>query len=457
MLHTEDTIVAIATPPGRGAIAIIRLSGATAFQASRDQIVVKGIEPSHRSVCLGHFKSLEGEVLDEVLSVFFRGPESYTGEDVVEISCHGSPAIAQKIVDVFLSKGLRLAEPGEFTMRAVLNGKIDLLQAEAVQDLVESRTGRQAQLAAKLLSGQLSRVLEKARREVLEVVCQLESCIEFVEEELGLASSEELSGRLEVVAGELEALEESFRAGQIAHDGLQAVLAGKPNVGKSSIFNSLAGDERAIVTPLAGTTRDALKETVAFEGLPVTIVDTAGIRDEQDQTVEFLGVRKALRYLGESGLVLFVIDHSVAYDSEDERIWREIDGRPYLLVVNKIDLPGIAKIPNRVAEGGLATVRVSALEGENVEKLRAEITKQALPASGPEAERPLLTRLRHKNCVERARRELLEGALACRDDLGEELALHHLRHCLNALGELTGEVTTEEILNQVFSTFCIGK
>jgi tRNA modification GTPase len=420
-------------------------------------VLFEGSGPSPRSVCLGRFLDLNGEILDQVLLVFFERPDSYTGEDVVEISCHGSPVVAETIVEIFLANGLRLAEPGEFTLRAVLNGKMDLLQAEAVQDLIESKSDLQAQLAAGLLGGKLSKVLESTRESVLEIVCQLESSLEFVEDRLEVSSPEILLERLKAIDEDLEKLEESFREGKIARDGVATVLAGKPNVGKSSIFNSLCGHDGAIVTAVPGTTRDALKEVIILGGIPVTLIDTAGIRKEQDHTVEGLGVERSLSCLVEAELVLFVVDHSAAYDQEDHRVWHEIGDRPYLLVINKIDLPGVLKLPERVIAGSLASIRVSALEGKNLAKLKSEIEMQTFPATKDRIERPTLTRLRHKNCIEKARKELREGISIYRNHQGEELVLHTLRNSLKALGELTGEVTTEEILDQVFSSFCIGK
>ena len=458
IFHTDDSIVAIATPPGRGAISTIRLSGRKALETARKQIWIKeGITPAPRTVYLGHFLNLQGEFLDEVLFTFFAGPNSYTGEDLVEISCHGSPVIARNIVNTFLGLGVRLAEPGEFTLRAVLHGKLDLLQAEAIQDLVESQTGFQVQHAANQLRGQLSRALGSIRRILLEVVCQLESGIEFVEEGLSLASREELLERLEGVDRELGKLEESFEAGRIVRDGIQVVLTGKPNVGKSSIFNGLTGFDGAIVTDVPGTTRDALREVIAVDGIPITLVDTAGIRDEQEQSVEHLGVERSLRYLNESDLALFVVDRSAAYDEEDERIWNQIQKMPYLLLINKIDLSEEMKLPGKVAAGSIATVEVSALQNRNLDRLRLEIGNYAFPGSRTGEERPSMTRLRHKRCTEEARKQLRNGMSVYLAGQGEELALYNLRKSLEALGALTGEVTTDEILDEVFASFCIGK
>jgi tRNA modification GTPase len=255
----------------------------------------------------------------------------------------------------------------------------------------------------------------------------------------------------------LQALEASFRKGKLVRDGIKAVLAGKPNVGKSSIFNRLVGFASAIVTGIPGTTRDALKEIIALGGMPVTLIDTAGIRNEQEETIEWIGVERSLQHLGSSDLVLFVVDCSAAFDDRDQRIWREIAGRPYLLLINKIDLPRAAELPERLISESLATVEICAIEGRNLEELREEIAKYARPVSNTDSERPALTRLRHRLCIEKARENLRKGLSVYLAGQGEEMALHDLRNCLTAVGELTGEVTTEEILDEVFSSFCIGK
>jgi tRNA modification GTPase len=457
LLHTEESIVAIATPPGKGAIAVVRLSGDQAFELARKQIQVNQGEPEARTVHLGHFLDLQGQILDEVLFVRFPGPNSYTGEDLVEISCHGSPVIAQSIVNTLLAAGARLAEPGEFTLRAVLHGKMDLLQAEGVQDLVESTTSLQAQQATKQLLGQLSGALDSVRKDLLELVCQLESGIEFVEEGLTLASPEEVLSGLRKIDLELEKLERSFRDGQILRDGIRAVFAGKPNVGKSSIFNSLVGHDSAIVTPTPGTTRDALSEMISVDGIPVTLVDTAGIREEEEDTVEHLGVERSLRNLKAADLVLFVVDRSAAYDEEDESIWKKICEHPYLLLANKIDLEESAELPGRVVSGSLSRIEVSALRGTNLNRIRSAIARYGYPDLKRQEEGPTMTRLRHKKCIEQARKELRTGISNYAAGAGEEVALVGLRKALEALGELTGEVTTKEILNQVFASFCIGK
>jgi tRNA modification GTPase len=454
---TDESIVAIATPPGRGAIATVRVSGPKAFEVARRQIRCRGKKPSARTARRVRFLDFEGRLLDEVVITFFPGPNSYTGEDLVEVSCHGSPVIAQSIVDTFLRAGVRMAEPGEFTLRAVLHGKMDLLQAEAVQDLVESKTDLQAHCAVSQLSGRLSSVLTAVRRDLLDVLCELETRLEFVEERVGLAPAEELLERVQKADRELAGLEDSFQEGRIVHEGALVVLAGKPNVGKSSIFNCLVGADEAIVTDVPGTTRDALKETIDLNGIPVRLVDTAGIRKGDEHSVEQLGVERSLRNLREADLVLFVVDGSSQFGEEDVRIWGEIRKQPYLILINKIDLPKKVRLPGEVSAGSVGRVELSALQSWNLDGVRTGVLKGFYPASRAAKERPTMTRLRHKQCVERARKELRSATSGAPGKQEEEIISFHLRRALDALGELTGEVTTEEILGQIFSSFCIGK
>jgi tRNA modification GTPase len=433
------------------------VSGAAAFELTCRQLRSLKAPPQARTAHLDHFIDVQEHFLDEVLVTFFPGPNSYTGENLVEISCHGSPVVAQGIVETFLDRGGRMAEPGEFTLRAVMNGKLDLLQAEAVQDLVESKTSLQAKQAVNQLFGQLSEVLASVRSSLLEIVCQLETGIEFAEEDLSLASPEEILAGLKGVDRELRILEESFQYGRIVHDGIQAVLAGKPNVGKSSIFNILTGIDGAIVTATPGTTRDALKETISLGGIPVTLIDTAGIRREPEHTVEHLGVERSFRSLKDADLALFVLDRSTVYEEEDERIWKKLRKLPYLLLINKNDLPAKLTVPKRVSRDSRARVELSALKGTNVDALRRGLARFGQPGSESQEDRPTMTRIRHKKCIDRARKELGQGISRYAAGEGEEVAIVSLRAALNALGELTGEVTTEDILDQIFSSFCIGK
>lgn len=455
---TLDTIVALATPPGRGALALLRLSGTRAISIIGESTRLSLDPPRARSARLCNFLNDEGNVIDRVLVTLYPAPHSFTGEDVAEISCHGSPVVARMILETCVGRGARLAAPGEFSMRAFLNGKMDLSQAEAVRDMVESQTAFQAEVARQQMEGQLSAALQPARERLIEVVSNLETALEFVEDEVEPAGRQALLGALREVDLDLEELENSFRFGRVVHDGLRVVITGVPNTGKSSIFNSLSRSEGAIVTEIPGTTRDALRERLDIEGIPVELVDTAGIREVEDP-VEKIGVSRSLKHLTEADVVLFVLDETREFGSEDRRIWEAIQGRNCLLVRNKQDLKEDARlqVPIEVAERCVGEVRVSALLGWNMDGLGRAILEAGCPVSIGERERPSVTNLRHKQCLEKARRNLWEGIRAYEIGMSEEFVSYDLRNALNALGEITGETTTDEILGQIFATFCIGK
>ncbi len=453
----SDTIVAAATPPGRGAIKVIRVSG-----PSSRRLVHRRLPSSRRRLWKPRLSSLtdfldrHGNRIDRVLLTFFAAPASYTGEDVVEISCHGSPAVEAQIVDGLLEAGARLAEPGEFTLRAFLNGKMDLVQAEAVRDLIRSQTAHQARIARDQLDGKLSRVLRSVKGRLVRVISHLETGLEFVEDPVEPDSRDSLLRNLRRIAGRIRDLEESFRVGRVLRDGFTATVVGRPNAGKSSIFNALCRTERAIVSPVAGTTRDAVDQAVDLEGIPMQLVDTAGIRRARNP-VERLGVRKSLDYVGASDLTLFVVDRSRDFSAEDARIWKELKDRPYLLVVNKVDLEAVLRIPSELESGARSRSDVSALTGQGVDALRRTIREAVAPDSDWERERVVITDLRHKECLHRARQRLGEGMKGYRDGLSEEFPLYHLRGALSELDAVTGETTVEDLLGQIFSTFCIGK
>ena len=448
--------MALATPAGKGAIALIRISGPSAEAIAREQFRASGGAWAVRKPLLGSFLAAEGKPIDRVLATFFRAPGSYTGEDLVEISCHGSPVIARQILETMLNAGARLAEPGEFTMRAFLNGKMDLSQAEAVRDLIESRTAFQAQVAAQQSFGKLSQDLQPAKEEIIRILSHMETALEFVEDDAEPLSREVLAPRLSAVDLLLERLENSFELGRVVQEGVTVTIVGKPNSGKSSIFNGLLFSDRAIVTQLPGTTRDALTETIDLDGIPVRLVDTAGIRDANDP-VEQLGVEKSLEYLRGADLALFVMDGATPFDDQDGRVWELICKLPYVLVLNKEDLPQRAKIPAEVERSCAGEVSVSALKRTHLEDLRQTLKDAIVPAARPSGDGVLVTSLRHKRCLEAARKHLQAGMEAYRAGLSEEFPLYDFRKALDALGQITGETSTEDLLKEIFSTFCIGK
>ena len=450
-----DTIVAVSTPPGRGAISLIRLSGKLAEGLLRRHFSSTSAW-ADRTARTGAFVNVAGRKLDRVVATFFRGPASYTGEDVAEISGHGNPLVAEQILESLLRSGARLARPGEFTLRAFLNGKMDLAQAEAVRDLVDSQTGFQARLSRQQLEGALSRRLEPLKREWVVIMSHMETSLEFVEEDVAAESRQRLLQKLRRLDHALACLERSFRLGRLVRAGLVVAITGKPNVGKSSVFNALLEDERAIVTPLPGTTRDAVAETLDLRGVPTRMVDTAGIRATED-VVEQLGVEKSLGSLQESDVVLWVVDGAGTFDREDWRIWELVREQSTVLAINKEDLPRCLEVPAEVQAGCVGQVALSALHCTHLGELKAALWKAAVPEGGLEEEPMLITNVRHKRCLEMARTHLHRGTAGYAEGLSEEFPLYDLKKGLAALGEITGEVGVEDLLEEIFSSFCIGK
>ncbi len=455
-IELGDTIVALATPPGRGALSIIRISGPSSLtflkQLSRRKVPW---EQRSREQILTTILDEEGSPIDSVLATFFPTPNSYTGEDMVEISSHASTWINRRILETALTRGLRLARPGEFTERAFLHGKLDLLQAEAVRDLIESETEFQARVARRQMQGSLSRRLQPAKKRLVSLVCQLETALEFVEDELELLTGKEVREELSTLEKGLSDLERSFRKGRITRRGLQISIVGRPNVGKSSLFNALMEEDRAIVTHLPGTTRDALRERVSFEGIPVTLVDTAGLRDAADE-VERKGVEKTVEFLAESDLVLFVTDRSEPLRNQDREAWESVRETRPVLVLNKTDRPKKLSIPDSIFKHCRGVVEISALEHRNLDTLRKTVIETVVGQAFPTDE-ALVTTVRQRGCLRDCLEEIREGAQAYRAGRTEEITLYHLRRALDALGRLTGEVTLEDILGEIFSKFCIGK
>jgi len=450
-VNLDDTIIAISTPPGRGGIGVVRLSGPEARQIALPLFRLKHPLEAGRAVFGELIDQQSGERIDEVVATFFERPRSYTTEDVVEISAHGSPVVLQYVVEQALARGARLAEPGEFTMRAFLNGRIDLTQAEAVRDLIESQTLYQAKVAAQQLEGGLSRRLQPIKQNLVELIARLEAGIDFAEDDVSVLPSEKILDQIAAVRAPLEELAATFTYGKIVHQGLTLAIVGRPNVGKSSLFNRLVERERAIVTATPGTTRDLVSETVAIGGIPVRLVDTAGIRRALDEA-ESIGIRKSMEALAEADLVLAVIDCSQPVASEDRELLSQIGKRPAILVANKCDLNG-SQFP--IADAGLPQVRTSAVTGEGVHELRAQILQHM--GTGAESESGMLTNIRHRNLVRESLAGLDAARIAVKNRVPHEMLLLDLYNALRPLDEITGATTTDNILNLIFSKFCIGK
>ena len=440
-----STIVALSTPSGRGAIAIVRLSGPRSLLiATQFAPELHDVKP--RRATIAWIKLPNGENLDEVLVTYFPAPNSVTGEDVVEIGCHGSPAVIRQILDRSLDLGAVLAGPGEFTLRSLANGKINLSQAEAIRDLISAQTEVAVKQAARQVGGELSYLLEQYKRKLIEVIVVLESALEFVEDDLPQTKFDEIKESIQFVRDGVRRLRDSYTAGRLIHEGAKVAIVGPPNVGKSSLFNKLIQQDRAIVTAIPGTTRDTLDHPIDIGGVPVVLTDTAGVRETTD-SIESLGIARTLRTASDADLVLNVVDGSVSNGS----VQADVGGRPSLLVLNKWDLSS-----SHDSSDGTDGIRVSALTGEGLDNLRAAILRSLTRDDG-HYEGLLITNARHHDLLKAASKELEVAMDSLAAHASEELILAPLHNTLRLLGEISGETTTEDILTQIFSTFCIGK
>jgi tRNA modification GTPase len=440
-----STIVALSTPPGRGAIAVLRLSG------DQSLAIVKNLSPELQDVKVRHATLVRlrypsnQEVLDEVIITYFKGPHSVTGEDVVEISCHGSPTIVRQILDQALQFGARLADPGEFTLRALRNGKINLAQAEAVRDLIAAQTEAAVKQASRQVGGELSRTLGEFEERLTRVIVLLESALEFVEDDLPANEIEAVVQLLVSTQSGIDGLAKSYSAGRLLQNGIKVAIVGSPNVGKSSLFNQLVEQDRAIVTHIPGTTRDTLTQSIDIGGIPVVLIDTAGMR-ETDDSVETLGIERTRQAMNDADLVLQVVDSSDANSEFLEGITT-----PSILVLNKSDLG-----PSQIDAPGSNSVHVSALTGDGLDDLRAAIL-QSLNRSDTSNEGLLITNARHFDLLTQTSKEMDHAVELLNMKATEELVLVPLHNALRYLGQITGETTSEDILSQIFATFCIGK
>ncbi len=455
----EETIAAIATGAGEGGIGIVRISGADALQVAERIFRPRrgrplGCRRSH-TVTYGWVVTPGGDRIDEALALVMRGPHSYTGEDVVELQCHGGQLAVRRVLEQALQAGARLAEPGEFTRRAFLNGRLDLSQAEAVVDLIRAKTDRAMAAAVAHLGGSLRQAVGRIRERLMEMMAHLEADIDFPELELEVQTREEVAAGCGWCLGEVERLLGGARTGRILREGLRAVLAGRPNVGKSSLLNRLVRENRAIVTPIPGTTRDVIAEWVELGGVPVQLFDTAGLRPTDDP-VERIGVARTHEALAQAHLVLVVVDAAAGLGPEDrEWISQLPQGAARVGVANKIDLnPAFELSALREALGGAPVVGVSAETGEGLDALEAEVARVA---GAFDASEELLVNARQAEAIRRARNHLRDAQATLESGLGDELVAIDLRAAWMALGEVTGETAGEELLDQIFSRFCIGK
>jgi tRNA modification GTPase len=395
-----------------------------------------------------------GDDLDQVLVNYFQQPHSFTGEDMVEISCHGSPLILRHVLDLTLSRDARLAGPGEFTLRACQNGKLNLSQAEAIRDLINAQTDAAAAQAARQLNGELSRALQPAKEVLIEVIAKLESALEFVEDDLPTLELEEINKQLAEVLANIRYLVGTYSVGHLLRDGLRVVIVGRPNVGKSSLFNGLLRSERAIVTEIAGTTRDSITESISIKGVPIILTDTAGIRRAGDK-IEAIGVERAHQAMADADLLVVVIDGSVGLLADDVSVLFQAKERTHVVAINKSDLRRAPGLDDQVA-GLSRVVRTSAVTAEGLKDLSAAILAPFGEVDSVN-EGLLITDSRHHDLLRRTQLELEASISALDERASEEIVLVGLLNGLRYLGEITGETTPDDILSKIFSTFCIGK
>lgn len=455
-MHVSDTIVALSTPPGRSGIGVIRISGENALALTRSLLSDTSFNPHPNRVTLkAIFDSETREIIDRALVTFFQSPHSYTGEDVIELSCHGSPPLLLRVLDSLLYFGARTADPGEFTMRAVANGRLNLTQAEAVRDLIEAQTHAAVRQAARQLGGELSARLQPVKDSLLEIIVPLESSLEFVEDDLPEDIARDISEKLLALAVKVDELANSFRRGRLLKEGLRVALVGRPNVGKSSIFNGLLSSDRSIVTEIPGTTRDTISEVVNLEGIPVLITDTAGVRSSAD-VIEQLGIERTRRTIADADLIVTVIDGAQPLTEEDKKIVSEAAESYSVVALNKSDLESF-RINNAEQLAQNSTlVPVSAKTGDGLGILCAEIIRP-FSANYLDENSFVITNARHFDLLRRTSDSLNSAGELVQQGLSEEIILVKLYDALRFLGEITGETTPEAILSQIFSSFCIGK
>ncbi|HSF23844.1 MAG TPA: tRNA uridine-5-carboxymethylaminomethyl(34) synthesis GTPase MnmE [Blastocatellia bacterium] len=472
-MFADDTIAAVSTPPGRGGIGVVRLSGpasldiaAKLFRSGRlspQSSVLSPFQPEPNRALFGHIVDpASAQPIDQIVLTYFKAPRSYTGEDVVELSCHGSPVILRRVLELVTTEGARIAEPGEFTFRAFLNKRIDLAQAQAVRDLINAQTEYQARVATRQLGGELSTRLTPLKEAVVEVIVHLESSIEFVEDDISTKGSTALNDKLEQTIEALHRIAASFSFGRFVKQGFDLAIVGRPNVGKSSVFNRLIGSDRAIVTEVPGTTRDALYESTSISGVPVRLIDTAGIRETSD-VVETIGITRSRNAIADADISLLVLDASRQLEPEDLQLLDSVLETVRIVALNKTDLPNLLD-EQLYDETGVHfwqlyndVVSISALTGNGFDELTTKIFERLSGDASAERDDIMLTDARQHAAVQRAIGQLSEAReLMIAGEL-EEIILLKLRAGLEALGEVTGETLTEDILGQIFSTFCIGK
>lgn len=447
------TIAAISTPPGNGGIGIIRISGEDALRIINKIFVPKKAgELTPFVLKLGNIIDDNNEKLDQVLVSYFKAPKSYTGEDVVEISCHGGNIILKNILDIVLKNGAFLAEAGEFTKKAFLNGKMDLTQAEAVMDLINSKSEKEERASAKQLEGRVGQEIRRIKDNIINMLADIEANIDYPEyEDIEEVQNEKISKILEEQVTSLKTLEQSFKNGKILKNGISTAIIGKPNVGKSSLLNILLDEERAIVTEIPGTTRDTIEEYITINGITLKLIDTAGIRSTED-LVENIGVEKSKKAITDAELVLFILDGSCGYSNEEKLLYEQIKDKQHIVVINKIDL-NCEKIDIKNEN----VIRISTKTREGLEELEKRIEK-LFDLNNIDTENSLIiTNIRHKDLITKAIQNIEKAKEAVENKVPVDMVSINIQEAINSLGEILGESISENVLNKIFEKFCVGK
>ena len=461
-MTTIDTIAAISTPRGEGGISIVRLTGPLAIPIA--QRIFRSPSPSSlrkiktHTIVYGHILDPKtSQIIDEVLLTVMKAPRTYTREDIVEINCHGGAACVQKVLELTLLAGARLAEPGEFTKRAFLNGRIDLAQAESVADIIRAKTDLTRQVAMNQLQGTMSKTVNRLRDLLIDILAEVEASIDFPEEDLDFGDSIELSKRTQTVLTQLEDLLQTAEDGKILREGLSLAIVGKPNVGKSSLLNALLQEDRAIVTEIPGTTRDTIEEYANIRGIPIKLIDTAGIRETSD-TVEYAGVKRSKEWLERSDLLLVMLDASEPLTEDDRKLLELTKDKKSITVLNKIDLTELLDIEQiQKLTPDKPIVETSMLTGQGLEDLKTSILDSVIHGESISPDSAIITNVRHRDALRKAKIDIEHALSSLNAAMPPELVAVDLRGALDNLGLIVGETTTDDILDRIFSQFCIGK
>lgn len=457
----EDTIAAIATPPGEGGIGIVRISGSKALDIAKEVFVFgskKNQTFKDRYLHYGKVVDEEGNIIDEVLLAYMKGPRSYTAEDVVEIHCHGGIIPITSILKEVIKKGARLAEPGEFTKRAFLNGRIDLVQAEAVMDLICAKTEKLAKASINQMEGGLSGHIKRMRERLIDIMAHIEVTIDYPEEDIDEVASQSIRNDITHIVNDIENLLSTAEHGRLIRQGIKAVIIGKTNVGKSSLLNALVKEERAIVTDIPGTTRDVIEEFINIKGVAVRIIDTAGIRETLDQ-VEQIGIQRSKQNIERADLIITVLDASSPLEDQDREILEYLKDRKALVILNKIDKP--VKLDRKQIEeligSEIPIVETSLTLGKGIDKVEDIIYKMFFRGELEISDDLMITNIRHQEALNKARRYLLDALEGIDNELPMDIVSIDLRSAVDSLGAITGETVTEDLIDKIFSEFCLGK